>query len=91
VPDYLDHIREGRRPTDGEERLDLEQARFEALALRLRTAGGLDAEEARALGVDPDGEEATRLRAAGLLGPGPGLALTEQGMFLHGEVVARLG
>jgi putative oxygen-independent coproporphyrinogen III oxidase len=91
VPDYLNHVREGRRPTDGEERLDLDQARFEALALRLRTAGGLDPEEARALGVDPDGEEATRLRAAGLLGPGPGLALTEQGMFLHGEVVARLG
>ena len=91
VPDYLNHVREGRRPADGEERLDLDQARFEALALRLRTAGGLDPEEARALGVDPDGEEATRLRAAGLLGPPPGLALTEQGMFLHGEVVARLG
>jgi putative oxygen-independent coproporphyrinogen III oxidase len=91
VPDYLNHVREGRRPTDGEERLDLGQARFEALALRLRTSGGLDPEAARALGVDPDGEEATRLRAAGLLGPGPGLALTEQGMFLHGEVVARLG
>jgi putative oxygen-independent coproporphyrinogen III oxidase len=91
VPDYLNHVRQRRRPTDGEERLDPEQARFEAVALRLRTAGGLDPEEARALGVDPDGEEAARLRAAGLLGPGPGLALTEQGMFLHGEVVARLG
>jgi putative oxygen-independent coproporphyrinogen III oxidase len=91
VPDYLNHVRQRRRPTDGEERLDPEQARFEAVALRLRTAGGLDPEEARALGVDPDGEEAARLRAAGLLGPDPGLALTEQGMFLHGEVVARLG
>jgi len=91
VPDYLNHVREGRRPTDGEERLDPDQARFEALALRLRTAGGLDPEEARALEVDPDGEEATRLRAAGLLGPAPRLALTEQGMYLHGEVVARLG
>jgi putative oxygen-independent coproporphyrinogen III oxidase len=91
VPDYLNHVREGRRPTDGEERLDLDQARFEALALRLRAADGLDPEEARALGVDPDGEEATRLRAAGLLGLGSGLALTEQGMYLHGEVVARLG
>jgi putative oxygen-independent coproporphyrinogen III oxidase len=91
VPDYLNHVRAGRRPTAGEERLDLDQARFEALALRLRTSGGLDPEEARALGVDPDGGEATRLRAAGLLSPGPGLALTEQGMFLHGEVVTRLG
>jgi hypothetical protein len=27
---------------------------------------------------------------AGLLTPGPCLALTERGMFLHGEVVARL-
>jgi putative oxygen-independent coproporphyrinogen III oxidase len=91
VPQYLEAVAAARRPTGGEERLDDEQARFEALALRLRTAGGLDHEEARALDVDPDGEEATRLRAAGLLGPGPGLALTEQGMFLHGEVVARLG
>jgi oxygen-independent coproporphyrinogen-3 oxidase len=91
VPDYLNRVREGRRPTAGRERLDPDQARFEALALRLRTSGGLDPEEARALGADPDGEEATRLRSAGLLTPGPGLALTEQGMFLHGEVVARLG
>ena len=43
------------------------------------------------LGADPDGEEATRMRSAGLLAPGAGLALTERGMFLHGEVVARLG
>jgi len=91
VPQYLEAVRAGRRPTEGEERLDAGQARFEALALRLRTVDGLDPKEARALGVDPDGEEATRLRAAGLLAPGPGLALTEQGMFLHGEVVARLG
>jgi alanine racemase len=34
--------------------------------------------------------EAEELRAAGLLAPGPGLALSERGMFLHGEVVARL-
>ena len=91
VPQYLEAVRAGRRPTDGEERLDPDQARFEALALRLRTVDGLDPKEARSLGVDPDGEEATRLRTAGLLAPGPGLALTEQGMFLHGEVVARLG
>jgi putative oxygen-independent coproporphyrinogen III oxidase len=91
VPQYLEAVHGGRRPTDGEEHLDAGQARFEALALRLRTAAGLGPEEARALGVDPDGEEATRLRSAGLLAPGPGLALTERGMFLHGEVVARLG
>jgi oxygen-independent coproporphyrinogen-3 oxidase len=91
VPQYLEAVHAGRRPTDGEERLDPGQARFEALALRLRTVDGLDPEEARALGVDPDGQEAANLRAAGLLGPGPGLALTERGMFLHGEVVARLG
>jgi coproporphyrinogen III oxidase-like Fe-S oxidoreductase len=87
----LEAVHAGRRPTEGEEHLDDDQARFEALALRLRTAGGLDRAEARALGADPEGAEATRLRAAGLLAPGPGLALTEQGMFLHGEVVARLG
>jgi oxygen-independent coproporphyrinogen-3 oxidase len=91
VPQYLEALHGGRRPTDGEERLDPGQARFEALALRLRTVDGLDPEEARALGVDPDGAAASELRAAGLLAPGPGLALTEQGMFLHGEVVARLG
>jgi putative oxygen-independent coproporphyrinogen III oxidase len=91
VPQYLEAVNGGRRPTEDEEHLDDDQARFEALALRLRTVGGLDPAEARALGADPDGEEATRLRAAGLLTPGPGLALTEQGMFLHGEVVARLG
>jgi putative oxygen-independent coproporphyrinogen III oxidase len=91
VPQYLEAVHAGRRPTEGEERPDPDQARFEALALRLRTADGLGPDEAMALGVDPDGEEATRLRAAGLLGPGPGLALTERGMFLHGEVVARLG
>jgi putative oxygen-independent coproporphyrinogen III oxidase len=91
VPQYLEAVGAGGRPTEGEERLDTTQARFEALALRLRTVDGLGPEEARALGVDPAGEEAGRLRTAGLLGPGPGLALTEKGMFLHGEVVARLG
>jgi oxygen-independent coproporphyrinogen-3 oxidase len=91
VPQYLEAVHGGRRPTEGEEHLDDDQARFEALALRLRTVDGLDPAEARALGADPNGEEATRLRAAGLLTPGPGLALTEHGMFLHGEVVARLG
>jgi putative oxygen-independent coproporphyrinogen III oxidase len=90
VPAYLEAVRDRRRPTEGEERLDLDQARFEALALRLRTVDGLAPEEARALGVDPEGGEADQLRTAGLLAPGPGLALTERGMFLHGEVVARL-
>jgi putative oxygen-independent coproporphyrinogen III oxidase len=91
VPRYLEAVGAGRRPTEGEERLDPGQARFEALALRLRTVDGLDPEEARALGVDPRGASTRELRAAGLLGPGPGLTLTERGMFLHGEVVARLG
>ena len=90
VPAYLRAVRERRRPTDGEERLDAGQARFEALALRLRTADGLDPGPARALGVDPGGPQAQELRKAGLLAPGAGLALTEKGMFLHGEVVARL-
>jgi coproporphyrinogen III oxidase-like Fe-S oxidoreductase len=90
VPAYLEAVRAGRRPTEGQERLDPGQARFEALALRLRTADGLDEGEARALGVDPGGREAGELRAAGLLASGPGLRLTGRGMFLHGEVVARL-
>jgi coproporphyrinogen III oxidase-like Fe-S oxidoreductase len=90
VPAYLEAIRDRRRPTDGEERLDPEQARFEAVALRLRTADGLGPDEACALGVDPEGQDARELRRAGLLAPGPGLRLTERGMFLHGEVVARL-
>jgi oxygen-independent coproporphyrinogen-3 oxidase len=90
VPDYLKQVKQGRRPTAGEERLDPTQARFEALALRLRTADGLTPGEARGLGVDPAGAEASHLRTAGLLAPGPGLRLTEKGMFLHGEVVARL-
>jgi coproporphyrinogen III oxidase-like Fe-S oxidoreductase len=90
VPEYLGAVRGGRRPTAGEERLDAGQARLEALALRLRTVDGLDPGEARGLGVDPDGEAAGELREAGLLTPGPGLRLTERGMFLHGEVVARL-
>ena len=90
VPAYLAAVGEGRRPTSGEERLDPGQARFEALALRLRTVDGLDPGEARSLGVDPGGTQAQELRRAGLLGPGPGLRLTEKGMFLHGEVVARL-
>ena len=46
--------------------------------------------EARALGVDPAAPQVQELRAAGLLAPGAGLGLTEKGMFLHGEVVARL-
>jgi coproporphyrinogen III oxidase-like Fe-S oxidoreductase len=105
VPAYLEAVAAGRRPTEGEERLDPEQARFEALALRLRTADGLTAAEARSLGVDPAGPAPSdpagpqagpgggpvgELRRAGLLAPGPGVALTERGMFLHGEVVARL-
>ncbi|HEX3214029.1 MAG TPA: radical SAM family heme chaperone HemW [Actinomycetota bacterium] len=90
VPAYLAAVGEGRRPTSGEERLDPGQARFEALALRLRTVDGLDPGEARSLGVDPGGSQVGELRTAGLLTPGPGLRLTEKGMFLHGEVVARL-
>jgi oxygen-independent coproporphyrinogen-3 oxidase len=90
VPAYLAAVRAGRRPTAGAERLDPEQARFETLALRLRTADGLGRAEAAGLGVDPDGPVVADLRAAGLLAPGPGLALTERGMFLHGDVVGRL-
>jgi len=90
VPDYLAAVRSGRRPTQGQEGLDGALARFEALALRLRTVDGLDREEAAALGVDAAGAAAGELRAAGLLAPGPGVRLTERGMFLHGEVVSRL-
>jgi putative oxygen-independent coproporphyrinogen III oxidase len=90
VPDYLAAVRAGRRPTLGEEALDGEQARFEALALRLRTVDGMAHEEAAALGVDAAGRAADELRAAGLLDPGPGLRLTERGMFMHGEVTSRL-
>jgi putative oxygen-independent coproporphyrinogen III oxidase len=90
VPAYLAAVGEGRRPTAGQERLDGADARFEALALRLRTADGLDPEEARALGVDPHGAAAAELRSAGLLAPAPRVRLTERGMFLHGEAVARL-
>jgi putative oxygen-independent coproporphyrinogen III oxidase len=90
VPAYLEAVGAGRRPTAGQERLDADQARFEALTLRLRTADGLDPAEALALGVPPDGAQAGELRAAGLLASGPRLRLTERGMFLHGEVVARL-
>jgi coproporphyrinogen III oxidase-like Fe-S oxidoreductase len=90
VPAYLAAVRAGRRPTAGRERPGHGEARFEALALRLRTADGLDPAEARALGVDPGGAPAAELRDAGLLAPGPRLRLTERGMFLHGEAVARL-
>jgi oxygen-independent coproporphyrinogen-3 oxidase len=90
VPDYLAAVRSGRRPTQGQEALDGAQARFEALALRLRTVDGLDREEAGALGVEEAGAAAGELRAAGLLAPGPGLRLTERGMFMHGEVTSRL-
>jgi putative oxygen-independent coproporphyrinogen III oxidase len=90
VPAYLAAVRAGRRPTAGRERLGAAEARFEALALRLRTAAGLDPAEARALGVDPGGAPAAEPRDAGLLAPGPRVRLTERGMFLHGEVVARL-
>jgi len=90
VPAYLEAVRAVRRPTAGQERLGGDEARFEALALRLRTADGLDPAEARALGVDPDGAAAAELRDAGLLASGPRVRLTEQGMFLHGEVLIRL-
>jgi putative oxygen-independent coproporphyrinogen III oxidase len=90
VPAYLAAVRAARRPTAGQERLGSAEARFEALALRLRIADGLDPAEARALGVDPGGAPAAELRDAGLLAPGPRVRLTERGMFLHGEVVARL-
>jgi putative oxygen-independent coproporphyrinogen III oxidase len=90
VPAYLEAVRALRRPTAGQERLDAAEARFEALALRLRTADGLAPAEARALGVDPGGAPAAELREAGLLASGPRVRLTERGMFLHGEVLARL-
>jgi hypothetical protein len=60
------------------------------LALRLRTADGLTPGEAQALGIDPGGAEVRELRQAGLLAPGSEVRPTERGMFLHGEVVARL-
>jgi oxygen-independent coproporphyrinogen-3 oxidase len=90
VPAYLAALAAGRRPTVGEERLTAEQARFELLVLRLRTADGLDPDEAARLGIDPDGAAVAELREAGLLAAGPRVALTERGMFLHGEVVTRL-
>jgi oxygen-independent coproporphyrinogen-3 oxidase len=90
VPDYLAAVRAGRRPTLDQEALDGSQARFEALALRLRTVDGLDDLEAAALGVDAAGAAADELRSAGLLVAGPGLRLTERGMFMHGEVTSRL-
>ena len=90
VPRYLELVRAGTRPVAGEEHLTAEQARLEAVMLRLRTVDGLAPEEARALGVDPDGPQAAALREAGLLGPGPRLALTERGLFLHSEIVAQL-
>jgi oxygen-independent coproporphyrinogen-3 oxidase len=90
VPEYLAAVREGRRPTEGHEALDERQARFEALALRLRTVDGIAAHEARALGVDPEGPQVAELRRAGLFAPPPRLRLNERGMFLHGEVVSRL-
>jgi len=90
VPAYLQAVRAAQRPTAGRERLDAAEARFEALALRLRTADGLDPAEARVLGVDPAGAPAAELRDAGLLASGPRVRLTEQGMFLHGEVLIRL-
>jgi oxygen-independent coproporphyrinogen-3 oxidase len=88
VPAYLAAVAAGRRPVAGEERLDGGQAAFELLALRLRTADGLDPVEAERLGIDRSA--VAELRQAGLLAAGPGVALTERGMFLHGEVVARL-
>jgi len=90
VPEYLAAVAAGRRPTAGQEQLSPAQAVFELLALRLRTADGLGPAEARQLGVDPHGADSAELRAAGLLTPGPRLALTERGMFMHGEVVTRL-
>ena len=91
VPAYLAAVAAaGRRPTAGEEHLTGEQAAFELLALRLRTADGLDPAEAERLGVDPHGAAVAELREAGLLAAGPRVALTERGMFLHGEVVTRL-
>jgi len=90
VPEYLAAVTAGRRPTGGEERLSAAEAAFELLALRLRTADGLDPAEAARLGVDPEGPAVAELRAAGLLAAGGRVALTEKGMFLHGEVVSRL-
>jgi len=90
VPAYLAAVAAGRRPTAGEERLSGGQASFELLALRLRTADGLGPAEAARLGVDPEGAAVAELREVGLLTAGPRVALTERGMFLHGEAVARL-
>jgi coproporphyrinogen III oxidase-like Fe-S oxidoreductase len=90
VPGYLAAVAAGRRPTAGQERLSAAQAAFELLALRLRTADGLDPAEARQLGVDPDGTDVAELRAAGLLTAGPRVALTERGMFLHAGVLTHL-
>jgi hypothetical protein len=55
-----------------------------------KPVGSKSLTERYSLGVHPRGEEADRLRDPGLLAPRPGLALTEKGMILHGEAVARL-
>lgn len=89
VPEYLRAVAAGRRPTAGEEHLEGTRAAFEELALRLRTVDGLTPAAARRLGVDPDAAEVAALRAAGLL-QGDRLALTDRGLYLHGEIVARL-
>ena len=88
VPAYLEAVRERRRPTAGEERLDPGQARFEALA-PLRTVAGLGPDEARALASTPPAPPPGSCGGPASL-PRTGPAADREGMFLHGEVVARL-
>ena len=71
MPAYLEAVRERPAATAGEERLDPGQARFEALALRLRTADGLDPDEARAWASTPTGR-AQELRGPACWPPGRG-------------------
>lgn len=91
---WIQSLRAGHRPVDGQEIITGESARLEKLLLNLRLRQGLDlGEYAREFGVDAAAllREAHELAGEGLLTSGAGRAvLTRRGRLLADTVIQRL-
>lgn len=91
---WIQSLRAGHRPVDGQEIITGDSARLEKLLLNLRLRQGLDlGEYAREFGVDAAAllREAHELAGEGLLTSGAGRAvLTRRGRLLADTVIQRL-
>ena len=89
---YVEAVHSGRRPVDGEERLDAETRSFEAIALGMRRVAGLSrADHRREFGDDPVEQYAEAVSSgigAGLIElDGDAMRLSSRGRLLATEAL----